>query len=64
VPNYADNTKRVNVLVWERWTEYIYPSIHCLRLSSWVEAVEYRDIELYAMWDNEYLDGVKLGMLI
>ena len=23
-----------------------------------------RDVEPYAMWDNEYLDGVKLRMLI
>jgi hypothetical protein len=28
------------------------------------EAVEYRDIELYAMLDNDYPGGVKLGMLI
>jgi hypothetical protein len=28
------------------------------------EAVEYGDIELYALRDNEYPGGVKLGMLI
>jgi len=28
------------------------------------EAVEYRDIELYALRDNEFPGGVKLGMLI
>jgi hypothetical protein len=27
-------------------------------------AVDYRDIQLYAVWDNEYPDGVNLGMLI
>jgi hypothetical protein len=28
------------------------------------EALEYRDLELYALRDNEYPGGVKLGMLI
>jgi hypothetical protein len=28
------------------------------------EAVEYRDIELYALRDSQYPGGVKLGMLI
>jgi hypothetical protein len=28
------------------------------------EAVEYRDIELYALRDSEFPGGVKLGMLV
>ena len=30
----------------------------------WNKAVEYRDIELYALRDSQYPGGVKLGMLI
>jgi serine/threonine protein kinase len=37
-PKYADSTKRVNAQVWGRWTKYVYPLMHRLRLSSWVEA--------------------------
>jgi hypothetical protein len=33
-PNYEDSTKEVITRVWTRWTKYVYPSIHCLRLSS------------------------------
>ena len=32
--------------------------------SSRNEALEYRDIELYAIRDNDYPGGVKLGILI
>ena len=28
------------------------------------KAVKYRDMELYTLRDSEYLDGVKLGMLV
>src|SRR5436305_5109480 len=37
-PKYADSTKLGNAQVWGGWTKYAYPSIHRLRLSSWVEA--------------------------